>query len=162
MPERPDRGHVCASEEAIRFHEDGHLAAVAAGPVRDPADVHQAVHRPVCGLSCPFAFKQVERDEGQHREFGTGIFAQVGGQAVAQCRHARADPALGTVPAEHLPELPSDGPERTGDARARPRRVRRRDPVDQQREVVPVARRRQRPHVLEPEVRREVVDPPRS
>src|SRR5207247_4449927 len=50
VAERPDRAHVAPAEEAVRLHEDGHLAAVAARVVLDPADVHEPVHRLVGDL----------------------------------------------------------------------------------------------------------------
>ena len=39
VPERPDRGHVATPEQAVRLDQDGHLAAVAAKVVGDPAEV---------------------------------------------------------------------------------------------------------------------------
>ena len=53
VPERPDRGHVDGPEASVRLHEDGHLAAVAAGSVRDPAEVQDSVDGPVGDLPPP-------------------------------------------------------------------------------------------------------------
>src|SRR5512133_234616 len=64
------------------------------------------------------------------------------------------------VQTEQLPDLPPERPKRAGDAGGASRRVTRGHQLHQPREVVRAARRRQRPHVLEPEVGGELVDPP--
>ncbi len=65
VPERPDRGHVEGPEQPVWLHQDGHLAAVATGPVRDPADVHDRVNGPVNDLRGKLVLEQVERGEGK-------------------------------------------------------------------------------------------------
>src|SRR5215218_7040166 len=73
---------------------------------------------------------------------------------------SRRSAGVRAVPAKQLPDLPPDRPERAGDAGGAVRRVARGDRLHQPREVVRAARPRQRPHILEPEVAGELVDPP--
>src|SRR5258708_3887264 len=77
-------------------------------------------------------------------------------------RGASAPWSLGlrAVPTEQLPDLPPNRPERAGHAGGALRWVTRGDPLHQPREVIRATRRRQRPHVLQPEVAGELVDPP--
>src|SRR6266540_996374 len=44
VPERLDRRHVGGPEQSVWLYENGHLAAVAAGLVWDPAEVQDPVH----------------------------------------------------------------------------------------------------------------------
>ena len=154
VPEGADRGHIGGSEEAIGLDEHGHLAAVAAGAVGDPAHVHDAVDRLVGDLRGPLVLEQVERLEGEVLELRARVgLAQVGRQAVAERRHPGADAGLGVVPAEDLAELPADRPEGAGGAGGALVGIAGGDPLDQHREVLAAATGgRQRPHVLELEV----------
>src|SRR5262245_13722091 len=119
------------------------------------------VHGPVGDLRGKLVAEQVERREGEAAEVwaGRGV-AQVLRQPVAERRHPRTQAGVRAVPAEQLPELPSDRPEHAGGAGVVARRVFGEELPHQQGEVAGAARRRQRPHVLDPEVRRELVDPP--
>ena len=161
VPERPDRGHVGDPEQSVRLRVDGHLAAVAARPVRDPADVHDAVHGPVGDLRRPLVVDQVERGERERAEVRAGrSVAQIRRQPVAERRHPGAEAGVRVVPTEQLPELPPDREERADGAGGALRRVARGEQLHQPREVVRAAWSRQRPHVLEPEVAGELMDPP--
>jgi len=51
-------------------NENGHLAAVAAGPV--PPEVHGPVHGPVGDLRSPLLAGQVQRGEGERTEVRSG------------------------------------------------------------------------------------------
>ena len=55
------------AEQPVRLDEDGHLRAVAAAAVRDPAEVQHAVHGPVGDLGGEFVVGQVERRERERR-----------------------------------------------------------------------------------------------
>ena len=49
---RTARSRPCSgAEQAVPLHVHGHLAAVAARPVRDPAEVHDPVNGPVDDLA---------------------------------------------------------------------------------------------------------------
>src|SRR5581483_8269517 len=63
-------------------------------------------------------------------------------------------------PPEQLAELPSQRPQRLRGARRAVARIHRRRALDEEREVVGPAGRRQRPYVLQAEVRGDLVDPP--
>src|SRR6266581_2382053 len=163
VPERPDRGHVAGPEQPVGLDEDGHLAAVAAGPVWNPAEVHDPVNGPVDDLRGPLVAGQVQRGEGERVEVRAGWgLAQIRRQPLAKRRPLRAGAGVRAVPAEQLPGLPADRPERAdGAGGGGLRRVAARSPPPHQpREVVRAARRRQCPYVLEPEVTRELVDAP--
>ena len=90
---------------------------------------------------------------------GRGV-AQIRRQPVAQRRHPGAEAGVRAVPTEQLSELPPDREERADGARGASRRIGRGHQLHQPREVVRAAGSRQRPHVLEPEVAGELVDPP--
>src|SRR5215211_513051 len=160
VPKRPDRRHVGAPEQPVPLHENGHLAVVAAGPVRDPADVHHPVHGPVDDLGGPLVVEQVERGEGKPVEVRAWCLPQIHRQPVEERRPLRAVARVRVIPAEQFPDLPPDHEKRAGDAGGARRRVARGDLLHQPREVVRAARRRQRPYVREPEVARELVDSP--
>src|SRR5271170_3450376 len=114
VPERPDRGHVAGPEQPVWLDEDGHLAAVAAGPVWNPAEVHDPVNSPVDDLRGPLVAGQVQRGEGQGGDVRAGWgLAQIRRQPVAKRRPLRAGAGVRAVPAEQLPGLPADRPERT-------------------------------------------------
>src|ERR671930_564949 len=162
VPERRDCCHVRVPQESVRLDQDRHLAAVAAGPVRHPAEVKDAVHGPVGDLGRKLVLEQVERGEGQRGEVRAGrARAQVRRQAVAERRHPGAEARARAVPAQQLSGRPPDRPQRAGRAGRVLRRVARGDPLHQPREVVRPDGRRKRPHVLEPEVGGELVDTPR-
>ena len=94
------RGHVEGAETSVRLHQDGHLAAVAAGPVRDPADVHHRVHGLVGHLGGPLVVpldrREVNGDEP--RSGPARALAQVRRQPVAQRRHPAADAGVRACP----------------------------------------------------------------
>jgi hypothetical protein len=161
VPERRDRGHVGGSKQTVSLYQDGHLAAVAAGRVWDPAHVHDAVHGPVGDLRGELVVEQVERGEGERVEVRAGWdVAQIRRQPVAERRHPGAEAGVRVVPTEQLPELPPDREERVDGPGGALRRVERGRQLHQPREVVRAAGRRQRPHVLEAEIAGELVDPP--
>src|SRR5215470_15202661 len=72
MTERPDRGHVKGAEWPVRLHQHGHLAAVAVGPVGNPAEMQDPVHGPVGDLRGKLVAEQVERREGEPVEVRAG------------------------------------------------------------------------------------------
>jgi len=79
VPEGRDRGHVGAPEQSLWLHVHGHLAAVAASLVWDPAKVHDAVNGSVDDLRGELVVELVQRGEGQSVELRSG-------RAVAQIR----------------------------------------------------------------------------
>src|SRR5215207_2903074 len=162
VPEGPDHRHVRSPEKPIRLNEDRHLPAVAPGPVRHPAHMHDAVDRLVRNLRGPFVLQEVKRAEGDPVELRSGWgLAQVLRQSVAKRRHPRAEVRIRIVPAEQLPKLPPDRPEDAGGAGSALRRgVARRKPFHEEGEVVGAAGSWQRPNVLDPEVPGELVNPP--
>src|SRR5215472_19242692 len=161
VPERPDRGDVSGAEQSIWLHVDGHMGAEPASIVRDPANVHHPMHGPVGDLCCPLVLEQVHRGEGECGEVRTGWgVAQICRQPVAERRHPGAEAGVRAIPAEQLAELPADREERANGDGGALRRVARRNPLYQQREVVRAADPRQLPDVLEPKVAGELVDPP--
>src|SRR5581483_5412068 len=81
-------------------------------------------------------------------------------QAVAQARHPAADAVAGLVPAEQSAELPADGEESPNRERGAVRRVVRRDELHRPGQVTWATVAREGPDVLEPEVSRQLVDPP--
>src|SRR5215204_100220 len=159
VPKRLDRGHVGGAEQPVRLEQDRHLPPVAARPVWDPAEVHDCVDGPVGHLSGELVFEQVERGERVEVRAGRGV-AQVLRQPVAERRYPGAQAGVRAVPAEQLSDLPPERPESAGGARPASRRIARADLPHQPREVVRAARRRQRPHVLQPEVAGDLVDAP--
>jgi hypothetical protein len=60
------------SRAAPSASPNGHLAPVAAGPVGDPADVHDRVNGPIDELRRPLVVEQVERGEGERVEVRAG------------------------------------------------------------------------------------------
>jgi hypothetical protein len=179
VPERPDHGHVCGSQQSVRLDEHSHLAAVAARIVGHPAEVQDSVHGLVGDLRRPPVVGQVERREWQRGEVGAWGIAQVPRQPVAEAWGTRESrPALGRSQPSSSPTLHRiansvqtaeelwDGSSPTlhriansvqtaeelwdGSPAAKPH---------QKREVVGAARRCQRPNVLEPEVAGGLVDP---
>src|SRR6266571_4095955 len=161
VPERRDRGHVDGPEQPVWLDEDGHLAAVAAGPIWNPAEVHYPVNGPVDDLRRPLVAGQVQREKGEGSEVRAGWgLAQIRRQPVAKRRPLRTVAGVRAVPTEQLPGLPPDRPERAGNAGWASRRVARGHQLHQPREAVWAARRRQCPHVLEPEVPGELVYAP--
>src|SRR5215217_499868 len=159
VPERLDRGHVGGTEQPVRLEQDRHLPPVAARPVRNPAEVHDCVDGPVGHLRGELVFEQVERGERVEVRAGRGV-AQVRRQPVAERRHPGAQAGVRAVPTEQLSDLPPERPESAGGAGPASRRIARGDLPHQPREVVRAARRRQRPHVLQPEVAGDLVDAP--
>src|SRR5215204_5145338 len=159
VPERLDRGHVGGAEQPVRLEQDRHLPPIAGRPVRDPAEVHDRVDGPVGHLRGELVFEQVERGERVEVRAGRGV-AQVRRQPVAESRHPGAQAGVRAVPTEQLSDLPPERPERAGGAGPASRRIARGDLPHQPREVVRAARRRQRPHVLQPEVAGDLVDAP--
>ena len=117
VPERLDRGQVAGAEQPVRLHQHGHLATVAARPVRDPAEVQHPVHRLVGDLRSELVVEEVQRGERQPGEVRTRRGAQVRRQPVAERLHPGAEPGARTVPSQHRTDLPSDRPEQAGDAR---------------------------------------------
>jgi hypothetical protein len=125
--------------------------------------MHHAVHRAVGDLCGELVVEQVQRSERERCERGAGrAVAQIRGEAVAQCRHSRTNAVVGAIPTQQRAELPANREQRAHHPRRFVRRVARRHALYQEREVVGSARRRQLPHVLEPEVAGELVDPPRA
>ena len=162
VPERPDRGHIGAPEQSVWFDQDGHLGTEAARSFRDPADVHHRMDSPIRYLRRELVVEEVQRCEGERSEVGAGGgIAQIGGQPVAERRDPGAEAGFGTFPTDQLPELPPEREERANRPRGALRRVGRGDQLYEPREVVPAARSWQLPYVLEPEVARDLVDPPR-
>src|SRR6266568_609032 len=90
VPERPDHGHVAGPEQPVWLDEDGHLAAVAAGPGPDPAEVHDPVNGAVDDLRGPLVAGQVQREKGEGSEVRAGWgLAQIRRQPVAKRRPLR-------------------------------------------------------------------------
>ena len=75
MSERPDGDHVGVPEQPVWLHEDGHLASVATGSLRDEADVHDPVHGLVRDLGRKLVVGHVQRGEGERRELRAGALA---------------------------------------------------------------------------------------
>src|SRR5690348_5666176 len=44
VPERLDRGHVAGPEQSVWLNQDRHLAPLAAGLVRNPPEMQDAMH----------------------------------------------------------------------------------------------------------------------
>src|SRR5829696_7648913 len=120
------------------------------------------MNRPVDDLRGKLVVEQVERGEGKGVEVRTGWgVAQIRRQPIAERRRPGAVAVVRAVPPKQLPDLPANGPERAGGAGGATLRLLTRGELPHEtREVVRAARRRQCPHVLEPEVVGELVDPP--
>ena len=69
VPERPDRGHVCA-RQSVRLDVDGHLGAVTTVPVGNPADVYDAMHGPVDDLRRPLVTIRYSEENGSASNSG--------------------------------------------------------------------------------------------
>ncbi len=72
VPKRCDPGHICLPAQTVRLHQNGHLAAISARVVGNPAEMQHPVHRPVDDLRRPLVVRQVDRDEGERVELGPG------------------------------------------------------------------------------------------
>ena len=130
VAEGPDRRHVGVPEQPVRLHLDRHLAAIAAGPVRDPAEVHDPVDGPVGDLRGPLVVEQVERVEGKPRRSraGRGV-AQIGRQPVAERRHAGRRRRRPGRPSRAAPRASSGSPRAPGRPRGALRRVAGSEPL---------------------------------
>lgn len=71
-PERCNASHIEPSKQTVRLHQHGHLAAVAAGIVGDPAHVHHRVDGPVRQLGSPLIVSEIDRTEGECVELRSG------------------------------------------------------------------------------------------
>ena len=124
-PERCNASHIEPSKQTVRLHQHGHLAAVAAGIVGDPAHVHHRVDGPVRQLGSPLIVSEIEPNgRGVCRtRSGRGI-VQIGRQPAAQGGYSGADAGVRAVPSEQLPASGSrtaSGRSRTGCSRYRRR-----------------------------------------
>ena len=162
-PERCNASHIEPSKQTVRLHQHGHLAAVAAGIVGDPAHVHHRVDGPVRQLGSPLIVSEIDRTEGECVELrsGRGI-AQIGRQPVAQGGYSRADAEVRAVPSEQLPELSTDREQRPGDQGRVVRGIAGGCLPHQPWEVVGPAPCGQRPHVIKVKLAGDFVDAPGS
>ena len=119
------------------------------------------MHGLVGGLGGELVLEQVQRVEGKRLELRNGGVAQICRQPVSERGHSRADAGVRPVPAQELPDLPPDREQRADGPGGAARRVEPGDQLHRLGELVGAVRRRDRPHVLEPEITRDLVDSPR-
>ena len=139
MAKRRDRRHVGPAQQALAAHEDRELAAPQVALVRHPAEVDDALHGAVLDLGRPLVVCRAERREALgRRRIGAPVPAEQPADLKPD-RKQRPDGhvrALGGVPPGHH--------------------------LDEAREVLGRALRRQLPDVLDRKAGAELVDPPRT